>query len=96
MIPVSALTKVSASSVGQVSAAAIRNDEIPAWGWNGNIAVTLPTRVGAVTGFTAVSVGDMHSLAIGQCGEIYSWGDSSFGALGRTGSASVPGVVMRP
>jgi hypothetical protein len=96
MIPVSALTKVSASSVGQVSAAAIRNDEIPAWGWNGNIAVTLPTRVGTVTGFTAVSVGDIHSLAIGPGGEIYSWGDSSFGALGRTGSAGVPGVVMRP
>lgn len=93
---VSLLTNVSAFSVGQVSAAAITGGQLWAWGWNGNIAVTVPTLVGTATGFTAVSVGDIHSLAIGPGGEVYSWGDSSFGALGRTGSAAVPGVVMRP
>jgi len=52
--------------------------------------------VGTGTGFTKVVVGDIHSLAIGPGGEIYSWGDSSFGALGRSGSAGTPSVVMRP
>ncbi len=94
--PVSVLANVTAFSVGQVSAAAITAGQLWAWGWNGNSAVTLPTRVGAGSGFTTVSVGDIHSLAIGPGGEVYSWGDSSFGALGRSGSASIPAVVMRP
>lgn len=96
LIPVSVLANVSAFSVGQVSAAAITGGELWAWGWNGNIAVRLPTRVGTGTGFTQVSVGDNHSLAIGLNGEVYSWGDPSFGALGRIGGNSIPGVVMRP
>ncbi len=90
------LGNVSAFSVGQLGAAAITGGQLWAWGWNGNSAVTRPTRVGTGTGFGAVAVGDIHSLAIGPGGEVYSWGDSSFGALGRTGSAATPAVVMRP
>lgn len=96
LIPVSVLSNVTAFSVGQLSAAAITGGELWAWGWNGNMAVTLPTRVGTGTGFTKVAVGDIHSLAIGPGGEVYSWGDSTFGALGRSGSGSTPAVVMRP
>jgi len=95
-VQVSVLADVTDFSVGQTSAAAIANERLWAWGWNGNIAVTVPTRVGSATGFTKVSVGDIHSLAIGPGGELYSWGDSSFGALGRSGAAGVPAVVMRP
>jgi alpha-tubulin suppressor-like RCC1 family protein len=71
---------------------------VPPWGWNSvsGIAVTQPTHVGTGTGFTQVSVGDNHSLAIGPGGEVYSWGESTNGALGRSGSGSLPAVVMRP
>ncbi|MEQ1848407.1 MAG: hypothetical protein ABL983_22850, partial [Nitrospira sp.] len=90
---------VTAYSAGQVSAAAIVNGQLWAWGWNdfsGGVAVTRPGRVGTGTGFTQVSVGDMHSLAIGPGGEVYSWGVGTNGGLGRSGSGSLPAVVMRP
>ena len=96
LVDVLTLTAVSSFSVGQTSAAAITNGQLWAWGWNGSAAVTTPTRVGTGTGFTTVSVGDIHSLAIGPGGEVYSWGDSSFGALGRSGGAGIPAVVLRP
>ena len=90
------LVNVTDFSVGQTSAAAISSGQLWAWGWNGSIAVTTPTRVGAGTGFTKVVVGDIHSLAIGPGGAIYSWGETSLGALGRSGSGGTPAVVMRP
>jgi alpha-tubulin suppressor-like RCC1 family protein len=98
LVPVSLLTGVTDFSVGQVSAGAITNGELWAWGWNPrtNRAVTVPTRVGSLTGFTKVSVGDAHSLAIGPGGQVYSWGEPFSGALGRGGSADLPAVVMRP
>ena len=90
-VKVGTLANVTDFSVGQTSAAAIMGGQLWAWGWNGSAPVTTPTRVGTGTGFTKVVVGDIHSLAIGPGGEIYSWGDSSFGALGRSGSAGTPG-----
>ena len=96
LVKVGTLANVTDFSVGQTSAAAITDGQLWAWGWNGSAPVTTPTRVGTGTGFTKVVVGDIHSLAIGPGGEIYSWGDSSFGALGRSGSAGTPAVVMRP
>lgn len=96
LLDVPTLTGVTDFSVGQTSAAAITAGQLWAWGWNGNAPVTTPTRVGSGTGFTKVVVGDIHSLAIGPGGEVYSWGDSSYGALGRSGSAGTPTVVMRP
>jgi len=94
--PIASLNNVSAFSAGQASAAAIMNGELWQWGWNGISTVTVPQRVGTASGFTQISVGDIHSLAVGPGGEVYSWGDASFGALGRSGSAGSPGVVMRP
>jgi len=96
LVDVATLTNVTDFSVGQASAAAISNGQLWAWGWNGSAAVTTPTRVGTGTGFTKVVVGDIHSLAIGPGGAIYSWGESSLGALGRSGAGATPAVVMRP
>jgi len=93
---VSLLTNVSAFSAGQVGAAAITNGELWAWGTIQSGVVQQPTRLGTGTGFTQVSVGDAHSLAIGLNGEVYSWGSPGSGALGRSGGSSIPGVVMRP
>jgi len=96
--PVGTLTAVTSFSVGQNSAAAITNGELWAWGWDANrvVPVLVPTRVGSGGGFTQVSVGDAHSLAIGPRGEVYSWGSPFAGALGRDGSAGAPALVFKP
>jgi alpha-tubulin suppressor-like RCC1 family protein len=98
LTPVSVLTNVSAFSAGQVNAAAITNSELWVWGTMGNIvySLTTPTRLGTGTGFTQVSVGDAHGLAIGPGGEVYSWGEPTFGALGRSGSGGTPAIVSKP
>jgi hypothetical protein len=76
------------------------------WGWGDGYAfitasvgaVTTPTRVGTGTGFTQVSIGNEHALALGPGGVVYAWGLRSNGALGdgTTGGAPVssPGVVF--
>jgi len=90
---------VTAYSAGQVSAAAIVNGQLWAWGTLGFGPVyqySQPRQLGTGTGFTQVSVGDAHGLAIGPGGEVYSWGESTNGGLGRIGSGSLPAVVMRP
>jgi len=90
---------VTAYSAGQVSAAAIVNGQLWAWGTLGFGPVYQyfqPRQLGTGTGFTQVSVGDAHGLAIGPGGEVYSWGESTNGGLGRIGSGSLPAVVMRP
>ena len=96
LLPVLTLANVTDFSAGQMSAVAITAGQLWFWGWNGSAPITRPTRVGTGTGFVTVVVGDIHSLAIGPGGELYSWGDSSYGALGRSGSAATPTVVMRP
>jgi alpha-tubulin suppressor-like RCC1 family protein len=98
LVGVSTLTGVSDFSVGQASAAAIVNGQIWAWGWDANriVAVTVPARVGSGNGFTRISVGDAHSLAIGPNAQVYSWGSSFAGGLGRSGAAGTPAIVMRP
>jgi alpha-tubulin suppressor-like RCC1 family protein len=92
------LTDVSDFSAGQVSAVAITNGELWQWGWdwNSNRAITVPTRVGTGTGFSQVSAANAHYLAIGAGGAVYSWGSPFGGALGRSGAAANPAVVMRP
>ena len=96
LLAVPTLTNVTDFSAGQTSAAAITAGQLWAWGWNGSAPVTTPTRVGTASGFTKLVVGDIHALAIGPGGEVYSWGDSSYGALGRSGPAGTPTVVRRP
>jgi len=38
----------------------------------------------AITGFTGVSGGGLHSLGLKSDGTAWSWGDNTFGQLGRT------------
>lgn len=98
LTPVSVLTNVTAISAGQVNAAAVTNGELWVWGTLGNTVYnfTTPTRLGTGTGFTQVSVGDAHGLAIGSGGQVFSWGEASFGALGRSGSGGTPAAVFKP
>ena len=40
--------------------------------------------------FARVAAGAMHSLGLTSSGQLYAWGDGSFGALGDSPSASLP------
>ncbi len=46
---------------------------------NSPVEVTLPS---GVTSWTAVAAGHFHSLAIGNDGNLYAWGDNSYGECG--------------
>ncbi|CAK9095472.1 Probable E3 ubiquitin-protein ligase HERC4 (HECT domain and RCC1-like domain-containing protein 4) (HECT-type E3 ubiquitin transferase HERC4) [Durusdinium trenchii] len=50
--------------------------------------VCLPQRVEGLPALSAVAGGDVHSLALGVKGEIYSWGWGEFGQLGLGFSSS--------
>ena len=89
---------------------ALGNDgDIYAWGYNshgqlGNdsttnskypVAVVMPS---GVTKWTAVAAGAYHSLAIGNDGNVYAWGQNNFGELGdnSTTDSHVPVMVTLP
>ena len=45
-----------------------------------------------------IACGDRHSLALTKAGQLYAWGDNSFGQLGigkaATGKAATPQVSL--
>ena len=57
--------------------------------------VTLPS---GVTGFRAISTGQVHSLAIGSDGKLYGWGQNTYGQLGdgTTTNRNIPVLVSLP
>ena len=58
-----------------------------------------PTLSPSSGGFTDLSVGDSHALAIGPSGAVYAMGDPSSGALGNGASSgalvTTPTLVTR-
>ncbi len=67
------------------------NGDVYAWGNNGfgqlgnasQILVSIPNYVGALTEHViGVAAGGYHSLALGQSGDIWSWGNNGNGQLG--------------
>ncbi len=85
------------------------NFSLYAWGWNakgqlgiGNTInqltpqkITLPD---GVTSWTTVACGVLHSLAVGNDGNLYTWGDNEHGQLGigTTSDNSMPVKVTLP
>ncbi|MBF0196602.1 MAG: Ig-like domain-containing protein [Planctomycetes bacterium] len=53
-----------------------------------------PQQIGASTDWVGISVGAQHSLALNSAGNVYSWGDNSFGQLGH-GDTNVRGTPVR-
>jgi len=45
---------------------------------------------------TAIAAGQGHSLALGSDGNVYAWGDNTYGQLGTTTSSSMPALVNPP
>ena len=96
-----------ALTVGFETVIAIGSADGALWGWGDGYgfitsvpgdAVTSPRRIGTDTGFTAVSAGGRHALAIGPGGVVHAWGFRESGALGdgsTTGYSLTPTMVTR-
>ncbi|NNE72519.1 MAG: hypothetical protein HKN26_02545 [Acidimicrobiales bacterium] len=74
------------------------------WCWGSNvigqlglgatIQVTVPTRVGTASDWTAVAVSTTHSCGLRGSGDLWCWGDNTHGQLGTAGgSTTVPAPV---
>ena len=75
------------NNVGQLGNGATSDSNSP-------VVVNLPAGVSP----TAISAGSGHSLAIGNNGKLYAWGDNSYGQLGNgtTSNSATPLVVNLP
>jgi len=104
--PVSALTSASAVSAGHRTVVAIQNGELWGWGYGWELLgltqspflARTPVRIGTGVGFTQLSTGYGHALALGPAGVVHAWGDGANGALGNgqaSGIVAAPTVVTR-
>lgn len=108
-VQVSSLNNVKAIAAGTSHSLALLNDGT-VWGWgnngNGQLGVDdinylfspVPVQARNLTRVTAIACGWFYSLAIGEGGTVWTWGDNSAGQLGRaTGGftfSSMPGQVL--
>ena len=98
LVPVLNLTNVTNYSVGQVTVVAVTNGQLWRWGWNGLSGVNTPQRLGTDAGFTQVSFGDEHGLAVGADNRVYVWGGRSYSALAdglTSGRSSTPALLAQ-
>jgi alpha-tubulin suppressor-like RCC1 family protein len=89
--PVPSLVPVSVDSGNRHSLALMNNGTVLAWGSNKEGALGLgasvdnsliPVQVTGLTGVSAISAGDGHSLALMSDGTIRGWGQNIFGGIG--------------
>jgi alpha-tubulin suppressor-like RCC1 family protein len=106
----SGVTSWTTVANGQTHSAALGNDgNLYTWGLNNygqlgngtNASDSIPVMVTkplGVTSWTAVAAGAFHTLAIGNDGNIYSWGYNNFGQLGDSTktNANTPVSVKMP
>jgi len=93
-VQVGALTnwsQVSASLNGAHTAAVKTDGTLWAWGYNAyfgqlgdstTISRSSPVQVGALTNWSQVSAGRLHTIAVTTDGELYAWGSCESGELG--------------
>lgn len=107
-VEVSGLSNVVAISAGYTHCLALlENGEVMAWGgdrWGqlgdgkvGSVSNTdVPVAVKELTGVTAISAGNTHSLALTSSGQVWAWGDDLRGELGigTKNESSVPKQVV--
>nr|WP_238539723.1 hypothetical protein [Corallococcus macrosporus] len=79
------------------------------WAWGNNALGQLgdgtyaerpmPVQVPGLTGVTAISSGEAHTVAVGQGGTVWAWGNNALGQLGdgtrtdRHTPVQVPGLT---
>lgn len=93
------LTDVVAISAGQYHSLALKKDgTVWSWGYNssgqlgyGGITpakTSTPAQVSSLPAIVAIAAGALHSLALDSSGNVWAWGASSKGQLGRDLSAT--------
>ncbi|MEI7831763.1 MAG: IPT/TIG domain-containing protein, partial [bacterium] len=103
------LTGITAVSAMNIHSLALKSDgTVWAWGNNSHGELgdgtttkyrTLPALVSGLSGITAISAGETHSLALKSDGSVWAWGNNSDGQFGngtKTGSmipVLVPGLT---
>ena len=108
--PVAGGNKYRLVSVGGASACALRIDgTVDCWGQKKGAAITgmaglecvpadsclyAPTPMAVPGTAVRVAVGRDHACALTTTGDVYCWGDNSFGQLGRAGAASLTPVKV--
>lgn len=65
--------------------------EIPSGAFISRLPVELPFSL--TNRITKIVCGGLHTLALTDQGQVFSWGCNDDGALGRTGQESVPGLI---
>ncbi len=66
----------------------------PPWGVDRKTASPIPAAVVGVRGIRAIAAGLFHMIALTETGTVFSWGDATFGTLGRpVGKTKNPAVV---
>ena len=104
------IDQAKAAAAGSGFTLALRADgTLWAWGGNGDGELgdgatrdrSYPVRVTGITGtITALASGDLHTLALGADGKVWTWGYGGFGALGtggvgnRTAAVQVSGLPV--
>jgi hypothetical protein len=96
-VQVGALTNWSDIKGGNVHTIAIKKDGT-LWTWGGNgsgqlgqtpagVSRSSPTQVGALTTWSKISSGNLHSLATKTDGTLWLWGSNNYGQLGQNDTA---------
>jgi len=98
------LPPIKAIAAGQTHSLALDTDgDVWAWGKNdfgqvglGTVGgtVTAPTRVSGLSGIQAIAANGNFSLALGQDGRVWAWGQNASGQIG-TGSTSTAEATPR-
>ena len=63
------------------------------WFLGYNQSVLFPTQVSGLTNIIDIAAGSSFGMALNASGQVFTWGDSSEGQLGRAGDAKLPGLV---
>ncbi len=100
--PVPGLSDIVGLSLGRNHTLALKNDgTVWAWGDNtrGQIGngvasvqpVAVPFQIPGLTNIRLVAAGSLHSLAVGNDGIVWAWGDNTQGQLGQGATGILPG-----
>ncbi|MDZ4802907.1 MAG: hypothetical protein SGI92_32505 [Bryobacteraceae bacterium] len=102
-----AVAIAASASAADASAALLADGTVMTWGGNADgqlgrppwdvdrrSASPIPARVTGVRGIRAIAAGLYHMIALTEAGTVFSWGDATYGTLGRpAGKTKDPAII---